>query len=146
MEDDGAKNNSATDRGSEDEVTIALQDHSYCLSKGLFKEKNTKKVLDKSNGPYSMEKSQLDFDQLRSSKLKKVNLLTECCKQCKTTFKSVTEADIHVKRSNCFKMKNKPKGPIKNVLCEICQIRSRLHKYLKMNTFIAFNNFLRPKM
>ena len=70
--------------------------------------------------PFSIEKNNDDFEQMRNSKLIKIDLFSEKCRVCKKVFTSETLANKHVKRSSCHKVKTKTKQPSKNVYCELC--------------------------
>ena len=134
-ETDTASQNSDTDTGDED--CGALADHSYSFTKSNRRSHESglnddaakehdyfqdKQVTRK--GPLCTTKSQEDFNQIRSSKLKKVDLFTEVCKHCNESFSSRTLANMHVRKKSCNKILSVKNAPRKNVDCE--QIAEKL--------------------
>ena len=93
-----------------DENNPNVEEHDY---------HNKSKKQRKRKGPFSMEKNQSDYQQLKNAKIRQVDLLTEQCIECKEFFYSVTESDKHVRRVSCKTNPGKKKGPVKNAKCDI---------------------------
>ena len=108
--------NSDTESASEGELVI--NDHEYFTANTQEKKKKQR-----NKGPYSILKEQDDFFQLRSSKLKKINFTQECCRICNKKFSTVTEANKHVRRSSCSKVKEVKQTGKNKIKCGKCNER-----------------------
>ena len=84
---------------------------------------NSKVITKKRKGPFSMEKEEDNFQQLRKVKMKQISFGKEKCKICNKEFESVILADKHVRRNSCFAIQSKSKKKRKKVYCEICELR-----------------------
>ena len=84
---------------------------------------NSSTTNQKKKGPYSMEKEEENFQQLRKLKLKKLGFGLEICKICDKKFTSITLANKHARRNSCFLVKSKKVRRKKKVDCEACNLR-----------------------
>ena len=82
--------------------TAISSDHNYTVIATKDRQED-KKNKSKRSGPSCMEKNQQDFEQLRNSKLIKIDIFTERCMLCGEHFSTSTEADMHVRRQSCDK-------------------------------------------
>ena len=71
-------------------------------------------------GPYSMEKEQINYDQIKRTKMVKIDMFSEKCKLCQKVFTSVTEIDIHVRRQSCEKIDSEKKKQTQVTSCNEC--------------------------
>ena len=127
--------NSDTDTCSESEALIgSCNDHNYCEDKveneevfesedHAYHSETFQKIsmTKKKRGPITMEKKQIDFQQYRNAKLRKVDLFIEKCNDCNKSFTSVVAANKHVRLGNCCsKIPAIKKPPLKNTTCALC--------------------------
>ena len=82
----------------------------------------SKPVSKKPRGPFSMEKCQHEFDQIKASKMKQINLFQDFCTLCHSTFDTVTESDIHVRKKDCLKRNFREKASGVTHSCDSCNV------------------------
>ena len=132
MSSERSQGGSDTDTASESEALSVRDEHNYARSNptdlGDISCTQSTTVPKKPRGPFSMEKCQHEFEQLKSSKMKQISLFEECCKVCHKTFETLTESDIHVRKSDCSEKKSKKKSSGETYSCHSCDLNFTVKK------------------